>query len=516
MSLVWAGLATALGVLVVRLPIEYSLALLISAALSLISIWEPALGLGLAMTLGPAKAFLGVAYPALPLDPGQIFFALALAGWLARGLLRRAILLPRIWLLMPLGLYLAIGLFSLLPATSLEESLKEVLKWAEIAVSLVILVSEAERGRWRWIVAGLLIAGVAQSLVGIWQYQFRESGPEHFRILGNHFRAYGSFEQPNPYGGFLGLIWPVAAGLALGHLTPHPRPLPPLPTASRLLAGQGGRGGEAGVRGEEQAPHQTLANLTKSFFYHQPFRISFPLPSLAYSAAAVLCLIGLYVSFSRGAWLGAAAAALAMIIALPRRLMVGLGLVMTALGGGWALNQAGLLPASITSRLVDIANFTAITDVRGVLITDVNFSIVERLAHWQAAVRMAEAHPWLGVGMGNYEAAYSAYHLLNWPNALGHAHMIYLNVLAETGVIGLIAYLGLWIAIFGLTLQVIGRAHGVTRGLALGLLRAWAHFSAHQVFDNLYVNNIHFTLGALLALLVCAARTARSIRPTTL
>jgi hypothetical protein len=94
--------------------------------------------------------------------------------------------------------------------------------------------------------------------------------------------------------------------------------------------------------------------------------------------------------------------------------------------------------------------------------------------------------------------------------------MIYLNVLAETGVIGLIAYLGLWIAIFGLTLQVIGRAHGVTRGLALGLLGAWAHFSAHQVFDNLYVNNIHFTLGALLALLVCAARTARSTRPTTL
>jgi O-antigen ligase len=190
-------------------------------------------------------------------------------------------------------------------------------------------------------------------------------------------------------------------------------------------------------------------------------------------------------------------------------------LALAALGGGGALNQAGLLPASLTSRLADIAGLTTLTDVRGVLITEANFSILERLAHWQAAAAMAEAHPWLGVGLGNYSAAYPAYQLLNWPNALGHAHMIYLNVVAETGVIGLMAYLFLWIVIFGSTLHVIGRAHGVQRGLALGLLGTWAHFSAHQVFDNLYVNNIHLTLGALLALLVFTANTTYSTRPST-
>lgn len=251
LNLLWVGLALGMGLLLARLPIEYSLALLAGAAMAALSVWEPAIGLGLAMTLGPAKAILGVAYPALPLDPGQIFFGLALAGWLARGLTHRvrAIVIPRIGLLIPLGFYLAVGLFSLLAASALDESLKEVIKWVEIGVSVVILVSEAERGRWRWIVAGLLIAGVAQSLIGLWQYQFRGTGPEHFRILGDHFRAYGTFEQPNPYGGFLGLVWPVAAGLAIGRLTPHPGLKPSPPPSPELLVRERGEGWPKGRGG---------------------------------------------------------------------------------------------------------------------------------------------------------------------------------------------------------------------------------------------------------------------------
>jgi len=105
------------------------------------------------------------------------------------------------------------------------------------------------------------------------------------------------------------------------------------------------------------------------------------------------------------------------------------------------------------------------------------------------------------------------YALLNWPNALGHAHMIYLNVLAETGVIGLTAYLALWLAVLALTVRVIGRSDGWRRGLALGLLGAWVHLSAHQVVDNLYVNNIHFTLAVLLGLLVVCAQPTAAKRP---
>src|SRR5262249_44818113 len=160
--------------------------------------------------------------------------------------------------------------------------------------------------------------------------------------------------------------------------------------------------------------------------------------------AAAVMLAALYVSFSRGAWLGAAAAGLALAAALPRRIWLGVTLVSLALAAGWALAVAGLLPASLTARLAQVGDFTAASNITGIDITGNNFAIVERLAHWQAAEDMARDYPWLGVGVGNYETAYPAYALLNWPLALGHAHMIYLNVLAETGLVGLAAYGILW------------------------------------------------------------------------
>jgi O-antigen ligase len=216
---------------------------------------------------------------------------------------------------------------------------------------------------------------------------------------------------------------------------------------------------------------------------------------------------GLFLSFSRGAWLGAAAAGVALTFAWPRRYWQGLALVTAGgvLAAGLAL--AGLLPASIANRLGDLTAFATVEDVRGVEIRAENFAIVERLAHWQAAAGMARDYPWLGVGLGNYGPAYPRYALLNWSNALGHAHMIYLNVLAETGVFGLAAYLLLWGSVVAWTLRAIQQRTGLARGLGLGLLGAWAHLSAHQLVDSLYVNNIHFLLAGLLALLALLARS---------
>jgi putative inorganic carbon (hco3(-)) transporter len=459
----WGLALVALGAgwAIAGVPLTYGLAVCMGVPLLALSAWEPAVGLGLAIILGPAKALLAVDYPGVP-DLGQVFFFLALAGWLARGLAQRRLSLSENQLLVPLGLYIAVGLFSMLPAASLEEGLKEILKWVEIAVALVIFLSEAQRGRLRWIVATILVAGLTQAVIGVWEYQFRGIGPVHFQLPGGQYRAYGTFEQPNPYAGFLGLIWPVAAGLAWG------------------LAPQVLRKIRARVRGWGWSGASFAVMAT----------------------AALIMVFGLYISASRGAWLGVAAAVLVMALFLSRRLSIGVSLVALALAAGWGLWQAGLLPASLTSRLASVADFVNVSDVRGINISDANFSLVERLAHWQAGVAMAEEHPWLGVGLGNYATAYPAVRLLNWPNALGHAHNIYLNALAETGAAGLTAYALLWAWVIALTIRVLNRAVGYERGLALGLLGAWTHLCAHQIVDNLYVNNIHFLVAGLLALLV--------------
>ena len=464
LAALWGLAALCAGLLVAQLPLTYSLAALAGGGLVALSLWEPAIGLGLAIVLGPAKALLSVSFPAWPSDLGQLFLALAAAGWLARGLAQRRVTIPGASVLLPLGLYLGVGLFSLLPATSLEDGLKEALKWAEIGLGLVIVLSEAERGRLPWVVGAILVAGLGQAAVGIWEYRFRGTGPATFLVSDGIYRAYGTFEQPNPYGGFLGLIWPVAAGLGIGWLSLWLR------------------------RPKVDDPRSALVKAGLFFL------------------ATAFMLAGLYVSASRGAWLGAAAAALAMALFLPRRLWVGVGLVAAALAVGLGLWQAGLLPASLTSRLAGVTDFLTVTDVRGININDANFALVERLAHWQAGASLFALHPWLGVGLGNYAAAYPAVSLLNWPNALGHAHNIYLNAGAETGVAGLLAYLLLWGWVIALTIRVLNRTRGVERGLALGLLGAWVHLSAHQIVDDLYVDNIHILIAALLALLVYLAQ----------
>jgi|SRR5579859_3396367 len=456
LAAVWATLAVLGGLALARLSLLTSGEILAGLLVGAAALWEPALGLGLALAVGVTRAYLAAARPDLP-DLGQMLLGLALAGWAARSLAQRRIVIPRSGLLVLLGVYVGVSLLSLLPtlSASIELGLKEIIKWGEMGAILVLVASEAERGRLRWVIAAVLLAGLAQGLIGLWQYQFRGHGPINFLILGNHYRAYGTFEQPNPYAGFLGLVWPIAAGLAWAYL---------------MQARQTRRA----------APALAAAGL---------------------AALAAVMAAGLYVSFSRGAWLGAAAAILAMVAVLPRQVWLGVLLVGLGLGLGWVLAINNLLPASLTTRLAQVGDFVNVTDVTGIEITGDNFAIVERLAHWQAAEGMVRDYPWLGVGVGNYEVAYPQYSLLNWPLALGHAHMIYLNVLAESGLVGLAAYSVLWLSVIALTMRTIGRAHGPARGLAVGLLGAWVHLGAHQIVDDLYVNNIPLTIGALLGVL---------------
>ncbi len=211
---------------------------------------------------------------------------------------------------------------------------------------------------------------------------------------------------------------------------------------------------------------------------------------------------GLLASWSRGAWLGFAAAAFVMVLFAPRRLIVGIGLVaIIGLVGGASI-LAGLAPESLVARFSDFAgDLTGLADVRGVPISDANYAVLERLAHWQAAAAMADESPWLGIGFGSYAQAYPKYALMNWPMALGHAHNYYLNLLAETGVVGLSAYLVLWMAVFGQTLRLLGRTNGFQRGVVLGLLGVWTHLAVHSLFDKLYVNNLFLHLGAMLGLI---------------
>ncbi len=65
------------------------------------------------------------------------------------------------------------------------------------------------------------------------------------------------------------------------------------------------------------------------------------------------------------------------------------------------------------------------------------------MAQIQAGWRMVRAHPLTGVGPGNYTPAYGDVAVFPWYASRGHAHNYYLHIAAESGLIGLLAYLAL-------------------------------------------------------------------------
>ncbi len=389
-------------------------------------------------------------------------------------------------LFLPLLVFLGAALASLWDAVELPVyGLPELIKWVQVVLLFLFVSGYLRAGmetrpafrRLRWLLGALLVTGLFQAGVGVFQFGLRGDGPDHFAILdGRFYRAYGTFEQPNPYAGYLGLMLPLALG---------------------MFWEWGGKRiwGSRWVNEERvnEGPRLLVSHL------------------IIYSIPAAAMLLALAMSWSRGAWLGFGAAVLAMTVALPRRARWGLLLVALLVAGGLGLYATGLLPSSVTARLTGFAQYVRFEDVRGVGINDANYAVIERLGHWQAALEMFRHNLWTGVGFGCYEPAYRDFALINWPIALGHAHNYYLNIAAETGLIGLVAYLFLWGAVFWYTWRATRRAEGLLRGVAIGLLGAWTHLSVHHLLDNLYVNNVHLHVGVLLGLLAFVVeQTGRS------
>ncbi len=466
--LVWGFLAFVAGAANMALP---SLWLFMGTLIALCLVIIPCTPMTLLvmlLVLAPLRALIAAESDIVfALDIGQALLFVYLFFWLGYRIIQRRPVANVKSDTVLAGVLMLIILFAsgLWTGSSLSAWLREWLKWVIIAI-FVWHLSLSASAHWRWLIFALLLSAAANAIVGLYIF-LGGSGAEHLLILGRFFRAFGTFGQPNPFGGLMGMALPLGLMGAYSQL-------------SMLYV-----------------HYRQRHALPKSFI------LSFAL----FSIVSLLIFCALIASWSRGAWLGLMSAGAVMIFAIPRRWTLSIAFVLGLTLLVASLWLSGILPQSIVNRLTATAgDFFTITDIRGVDVSPLNYAVVERLAHWQAAINMAEDKPILGVGLGNYEVLYDHYRLINWREPLGHAHNYYLNILAETGILGFAAYLAFWLMIWRLTWQIRNHPDIFARSIAIGLLGCWTYIAVHSLFDNLYVNNLFLHIGVLFAILAILYR----------
>jgi putative inorganic carbon (hco3(-)) transporter len=166
----------------------------------------------------------------------------------------------------------------------------------------------------------------------------------------------------------------------------------------------------------------------------------------------VLVMIGLIsasvmLSFSRGALVGLGAAALWHVLTERRQaLVVALG-ILVMLGATWIfVNQN---PGQVESGLEQKRNIAA-------------YNVETRLDAWSAAIQLAQDHPLLGVGPGNFQFAYPL--VTDRPIGvylIGVVHNAYLDVAAELGVVAMGLFLTYLVLVFSRATVARRRGNGI-------------------------------------------------------
>ena len=452
---------------------------------------KPVLGLYVLIIAIPFSSLLALSGGGFRAGIMELTLALASTAWLLRLLACHHLpgqspVIRTGPLLLPFLIVLGGISLSWLNTLSIRASLIETAKWVEMLILYLLIINLMPVRHIKWAILVIIAAGLAQTALGLYQFIFKVGPPGFLLFDGRFLRAYGTFAQPNPYAGYLGLVLPLTLALTLWSFERWPRAWYP------------GRISSAGVTRWEESTLRVVQGLFRFVILALPLG---------------LLLAALFASQSRGAWLGFIAGSLAiwavyskksaMLLAVAIFAGALLALVSSFEPGSSPNTQAAQAENSYTAvvqRFSESISTITVIDVANTPVTDANFATIERLAHWQAAREMWRDHPWLGVGIGNYEVIYPAYAVGPWLDPLGHAHNYLLNIGAETGLIGITAYLIFWIFSFGLLWTAVRHSSGFHRAVAAGIVGIVVHLHIHNLVDNLYVQGMYLHISFVLGL----------------
>jgi O-antigen ligase len=223
---------------------------------------------------------------------------------------------------------------------------------------------------------------------------------------------------------------------------------------------------------------------------------------LRWGGAVMLFSAVLVLSYTRGIWLSMVTAVAIFGLLYLKRVKLFLGATL-----GVVLLVAVLSPSALLTR------------VRSMGQLDTN---VERLLLWETTWNMLRDHPVLGVGVGNYRDAQDAYirEEVSLPMTRTHAHNIWLQIAAERGVLGLLAFFWLTVAIFKEAISGLHRLRaggGIRFALLAGGLAGITGFYLDGLFQNNFGDSVAATLFWVVVgiILVCSRADGGGAAATT-
>jgi len=389
----------------------------------------------------------------------QIGLSAILAIWLIKSNRKRQIILPRTYLDKPLLLFFFVSFLSVAYSFSIHPEMKlAILSFGGrnllflflncIAVFYItIYLLQDERNLKRLLYIAFAV-GTLASLYAIIQYQGIEPiWPGKIEPFGA--RSVSTFGNPNFLASFLILILPVIAVLALYE-----------------------------------------KSLTKKLFLGGLFGVNF---------------LGLLVTHTRSAWLGFFVASIFVAFFLATHQV---SIILR--NRKWLIFLAGLLflvmfyPVRVErqgERKVMVVKL-AIEKVKS--LTDFKqMAYVQRFLIWQAAYSMFKERPLLGHGWGNFEIIYPFHQgkyleikkYSPFRTHANNAHNEILEIVSQTGIVGLGIYIWLFILFFKIVIDSYRKLNiEYDKTVVLGLLAS----IFGMLIDNLLNVSLHFPMPGLL------------------
>lgn len=254
----------------------------------------------------------------------------------------------------------------------------------------------------------------------------------------------------------------------------------------------------------------------------------------------MFAIYGIYVvnvilTYTRAAWVTMACAFILMVILIPKhflknvikpQILISFVILITVVfflpdfqsrtsSALYAIEK--LMPSGLSFHLAD----NNPNDVDGDEIEEIEEDVIEedtttetavisRTTLWKTGWYMMKDNPVLGVGMGNYAIRYKDY-VEKYPELyIGHdsysVHNSYLKIGAETGFIGLLAFLSIYVAYFVTIIRLYFKQNLLGKVLSVGLFVGSVCYMVQNLSNNLIFIpqlNVTFwlTAGIMLAFL---------------